>query len=55
MKNKDKMFCEKSYLERVRDCYKKGGVLFMFYDYLNKITRKNGKENQKNIKQSMKC
>ena len=35
-KNNDK----KNYLMKVRDMYSKDGVLYYFYDWLNKIGRK---------------
>lgn len=45
--NEQKLYCEMSYLEKVRDCYKENGMMFRFYDFLNKINKKNEKKNKK--------
>ena len=44
MKNKSIMYCEKPYLQRVADCYKKDGMMYKFYLWLDKINRKKKNE-----------
>lgn len=41
----DKLYCEKTYLQRVADCYREGSVLNMFYSWLAKKRLKGGKKN----------
>ena len=50
MKNKPKIYCEKSRLERIKECYKKnsmGDYLFRFLIKINKRKEKNETKKRK--------
>ncbi len=40
MKQDNKLNCEKSYLERIKESYRENSMLFMFYTWLNKLKEK---------------
>ena len=48
MQQENKLYCEKSYLERVAETYKEGSMLNRFYLFLAKkkkeVKKNNGKE-----------
>ena len=46
MVDKQKIYCEKPKLERIRQCYKKNSMGDYFFRFLIKLNRKNEKEKQ---------
>ncbi len=43
---------DKTYIEKVRDCYSKDGMMFKFYSWLAKRKSKGGKKNNGKEKRS---
>ncbi len=47
MKNNNKIYCEKSRLERIKECYKKNSMGDYFFRFLIKLNKKNEKRKNK--------
>ena len=47
MKNKPKIYCEKSRLERIKECYKKNSMGDYFFRFLIKLNREKNEKIKK--------